>query len=267
MRWVARDTLRRRLDPEARLGLRLTLSLLAVGLVVVPFLLLVLLIEDNWSPLRHLDRGAARALNNAVWNHPAVVDVLKAVSTVFGPTTFRIVALLLAMALMARRRYRLALFVVAAVGGGSLLDGAAKLATGRHRPVLDHPVAHAPGLSFPSGHALGSLVGVGALLLVLMPAMHRRARVAATLGGAVIVLAVGFSRVALGVHYASDVIGGWTLGAAWLLMVTAAFTTWRRETGRPVDISRGIEPEAAPDLSLHASKHANVRRTGSGPSG
>jgi undecaprenyl-diphosphatase len=179
------------------------------------------------------------------------VDALKAVSLVFGPMVFRLVAALLALGLLSRRRFRLALFTFVAVAGGSLLDGIAKTAAGRQRPVLDHPVAHAAGLSFPSGHALGSLVGAGTILLVLLPVMGRRTRRAAIIAAAVIVAAVGFSRVALGVHYVSDVVGGWVLGAAWLLVVTAAFMIWRRETGRPVDVSHGIEPEASSDLSFH----------------
>ena len=237
-----RDTLRRRLDPDERFGLRLTLSLAAVVLAVIPFLLLVLLVEDNWRPLHDLDRNTARSLNNAVWDHPAVVDALKAISLVFGPNVFRVLAVVLAIVFFVRGQRRLALFVAVAVLGGSLLDGAAKVAAGRHRPVLDHPVATAHGPSFPSGHALGSIVGVGTLLIVFLAYLGRRTRAAAVSLGVLIVVAVGFSRVALGVHYVSDVLGGWILGAAWLLAVTAAFATWRRETGRGV---RSVDPGPA----------------------
>lgn len=256
----SRERLRRRFDPDERLGLRLTLGLGGVLLVAVPFLLLWLLIEDRWAPLRHVDRGAARALNNLVYDKPIVVDALKFVSDVFGPTTWRIAAVVVAIGLIRRRRFRLAAFLVVCVGGGAVVDGAAKLLAGRQRPVLDHPVAHAPGLSFPSGHALGSLVGIAALLLVFLPVMSRPVRRIALLTGALLVAAVGFSRVGLGVHYVSDVVGGWILGSAWVLVTTAAFTTWRRETGRRVDLSHGLEPEAAPDLSLHAPKAGDARR-------
>ena len=243
-----REFTRRRLDPDQRLGLRLTLGFLGVGVVAVPFLLLWLLIEDHWAPLRHLDRSIATSLNTAIYQHQPAIDVLKAISLVFGPTTFRIAGVVVAVLLAVRRHVRLAAFVIVGILGGSLLDGAVKLLAGRHRPVLAHPVAHSPGLSFPSGHALGSLVGVGVLLLVFWPVMRRPVRRAAVASSVLVVLAVGFSRVALGVHYVSDVVGGWALGAAWLLVVAAAFAVWRRGTGQPVDPAHGIEPGAVPDL-------------------
>lgn len=269
--WDVRDafraTMRRRLDPDQRLGLRLTLGFVGVFVFVVPFLLLLLLVEDRWAPLRHLDHGAAADLNNAVYGHPAVIDALKAVSLVFGPTTFRIIGVALTIFLLVRRRVRLALFTAVAILGGSLLDGAAKLLSGRHRPVLAHPVTTAPGLSFPSGHALGSLVGVVVVILVFLPVMSRTWRRVSWVAGAVVVVAVGFSRIALGVHWVSDVLGGWLLAAAWLFVTTAAFATWRRQTGRRVQLSHGLEPEAAKDLSVDVHDIANVGRSSRGSAG
>jgi undecaprenyl-diphosphatase len=55
----------------------------------------------------------------------------------------------------------------------------------------------------------------------------------------VMVLAIGFSRVALGVHYVSDVLGGYALGAAWVAASAAAFNAWRRELGRPQEARLG----------------------------
>jgi undecaprenyl-diphosphatase len=231
-----RDALRRRLDPDERFGLRLTLGLLAVGVLVVPFLLLWLLVEDHWRPLADLDRDAARGLNNSVWTHPAAVDALKAVSLVFHPNVFRVAAVLAGAWLLRQRRIRLAGFVLLTVLGGAVLDGVAKLAAHRHRPLLDHPVATAPGYSFPSGHALGAVVGAGALLLVFGPMLSRRVRVAVWSAAFLVVVLVGFSRVALGVHYVSDVLGGAALGTAWLAAVVAAFgharVTGRRRPGQ-----------------------------------
>jgi membrane-associated phospholipid phosphatase len=267
MRGRIEQLVRRRLDPDQRLGLRLTLGFLGVLVIALPFLLLWLLIEDNWSPLHRVDRGAASHLNNAVYDHPVVVDVLKAISFGFGPNTFRVVGVLVMAYLLFRRHIRLAAFVAVGIFGGALIDGIAKTLAGRHRPVLAHPITHAPGQSFPSGHAMGSLVGAGVLLLVFLPLLGRTARRVALVFAVLVVAAVGFSRVALGVHYVSDVIGGWVLGAAWLLVTTAAFAIWRRETGKPVHLEQGLEPESAPDLSMSVGKSRNVRRTAGRPTG
>ena len=63
------------------------------------------------------------------------------------------------------------------------------------------------------------------------------------LAAVAMVLAIGFARVALGVHFVSDVLAGYVLGAAWMAAMIAAFNTWRRESGKPpVDPAHGLEP-------------------------
>jgi undecaprenyl-diphosphatase len=150
-----------------------------------------------------------------------------------------------------RRRVRLAVFLVATSLTGGLIDTVVKIAVDRDRPSLEAPVATAHGQSFPSGHAMSSTVVYGALLLVLLPALPRGARRPALFLAVVLVLAIGFTRLALGVHYISDVLGGYVLGLAWLTASTAAFSVWRVERGRaPVDPLEGLEPEAAADLEI-----------------
>jgi membrane-associated phospholipid phosphatase len=108
-------------------------------------------------------------------------------------------------------------------------------------------VATAPGRSFPSGHALNSLVGCGVLLLVLSPLLASVWRRVARAAAGLIVLLVGFARVGLGVHYLTDVVAGWTIGAAWLLVTAAIFEAWRRDVGlRPVPVH---ELEAEPEIA------------------
>jgi undecaprenyl-diphosphatase len=66
---------------------------------------------------------------------------------------------------------------------------------------------------------------------------------------AVLVLGIGFSRVALGVHFVSDVLAGYVLGAAWTVAMAAAFRAWRRESGEPAPpTDRGLEPDHAADI-------------------
>jgi membrane-associated phospholipid phosphatase len=234
----------RRLDPDARLGLRLTLAMLAVFLVAVPFLLLMLLVLGNWSPLRALDTNVADGLHLVALRNDPMVDVLSVVSDVFDPLVFRALATVLAVWLWLRGRRRLAAWAFVTTWGSALLGMAVKAAVGRSRPSFVDAVAHAPGRSFPSGHALGSMVGCGVLLLVLLAFVPRAWRWLAWLAAAVIVGSVGFARVGLGVHYVSDVVAGWVLGLGWLAATTAAFQTWRREEGAPrTSASEGLEPD------------------------
>ncbi len=124
------------------------------------------------------------------------------------------VAVLLAM----RRRWILLGGWVAAFAGGGLIDAALKLIIRRPRPPL--AAAHLAHLSwsFPSGHAMGSLIGYGMLAYVLTAYVitARPWQVVVVLAAALLTLAIGFSRLYLGVHYFSDVIAGYAAGVLWL---------------------------------------------------
>jgi membrane-associated phospholipid phosphatase len=139
---------------------------------------------------------------------------------------------------------RLALFVVITGAGSSLLNTVVKSSVHRLRPVLTDPVAREPGLSFPSGHAQAAMVGYGVLLLVFLPILHGVWRTVAVATAVFMVLAIGFSRIALGVHYLSDVIGGFILGAAWVAAMAAAFNAIRVDRGlRAASPGEGLEPD------------------------
>ncbi|MFD6327218.1 phosphatase PAP2 family protein [Streptomyces sp. NPDC058442] len=98
-----------------------------------------------------------------------------------------------------------------------------KLAVVRPLPQLPDPVDHAVGYAFPSGHALTGMVGCGVLLVLLRPALCGAWRAVAWSVAAVTVIGVGFTRIALGVHWVSDVVAGWLLGLAVLATTAAAF--------------------------------------------
>jgi membrane-associated phospholipid phosphatase len=118
-----------------------------------------------------------------------------------------------------------------------------KLAVDRARPALTEPVAHAAGSSFPSGHAQAAFVAASVLLLVFLPLLHGAWRAIAVALAVAYVLAIGFARVGLGVHYVSDVLAGYALGAAWVAAMIAAFNAWRQERGHPrADPAQGLEP-------------------------
>jgi len=120
------------------------------------------------------------------------------------------VALVLALAAM--RRLREGLFAGIALGGSALLNVGAKQLFARHRPSLWESIAPETTFSFPGGHAMGSMTL--AMVLALL-AWHTRLRWWIVLPMAGFVLAVGMSRVYLGVHYPSDIVAGWAAACAW----------------------------------------------------
>jgi undecaprenyl-diphosphatase len=192
------------------------------SLVAVPFALLVLLVEDKWAPLLRLDNGARDTLHSFATTHAGFVSAMKRVSDSGSALAWTAVLTVVVAWLLWRRLPRLALFVVVTAASSSLLNTAVKAAVHRLRPVLTDPVAHATGLSFPSGHAQAAVVGYAVLLLVFLPILHGSWRTTAVALAVFMVLAVGFSRVALGVHYVSDVVAGYVLGSAWVAAMAAA---------------------------------------------
>jgi undecaprenyl-diphosphatase len=146
-------------------------------------------------------------------------------------------------------------FLVLTVLGGGIVDSLVKMLVNRPRPHVDHPIQTAMGKSFPSGHSMSSLICYGALLVIFLPVLTRpRDRRIAVVATCVLVLAIGLSRLMLGVHFVTDVLGGYVLGAAWLAGAVAIFEVWRIERGkRPTEpLAEGVEPEAGRALR-HAS--------------
>jgi undecaprenyl-diphosphatase len=239
---------RRRLDPEQRFGLRLTLFAIAIILVFVPFGLLLAQVVDE-GPLTVYDRALAEELHEVVRDQPWTIGPLQVLSFLGKPIWFYLLVGAAGAYLLWRGRRRLVAYLVLTGLGGGVVDTAVKVLVSRDRPKLEDPVATAFGMSFPSGHAFTSTAMYGALLLVFMPAIPKRWRSAAIGAYVTLVASIAFSRLALGVHFLTDVIGGIVLGAAWLVAATAAFSIWRTERGRkPVEPARGLEPEAAKDL-------------------
>jgi membrane-associated phospholipid phosphatase len=241
---------RSRLHPEQRYGLRLTLFAIAIVLVFVPFGLLLKQVVDEGS-LTIYDRAVVQSLHALVLSNRWMVAPLQVLSFLGKPIWFYILVGIACVYLLWNGRKRLTLFLIATGLVGGLIDTAVKVIVSRDRPVLDDPVATAFGQSFPSGHAFTSTAIYGALLLVFLPAIPKRMRSGSIAACVVLVAAICFSRLALGVHFFSDVLGGVVLGGAWLVASVAAFSIWRTERGRkPVEAKRGLEPEAAKDLKV-----------------
>ncbi|MGW4113781.1 phosphatase PAP2 family protein [Actinosynnema sp. NPDC004786] len=230
-----------------RFAVRSAVSLVVAATAGVAFAVVVMVVWSEWSPVRDLDQAISDAVTGWVAASGVLVAVARGLTRLGDTATLTGLTALAATWLLLRRRPWVAAHVVVTAAGGGLLGVVVKELVGRLRPLVDVEVATAPGWSFPSGHTVGATVTYGVLVLVF--ASVRRARVVLVPSALGIVLVVGLTRVALGVHFATDVLGGWLLGLLWLALTTEVFRRWRRDEGlADVPLSRGLVPEAADDL-------------------
>ncbi len=224
--------------------------LITVSAAAFVFALLLVLVRLQWAPLESVDHGAAARLNSLVAGNATLVRVVKAVTWLGSDGVLWTVVGVTAIVLALRKRWRLAIYLVLTGAGAIVLDPILKSLVGRLRPVVAHPVAHGTGDSFPSGHSLGSIVCYGAILLVFLPAARGRWRRTFITVIVALIALIGISRILLGVHYLSDVIGAWAIGITWLGVTAFAFEMTRRAAGQPVTdpVTEGLEPEARADL-------------------
>ena len=237
------------------------------------FAVLLVLVRLRWPPLESVDHEAAASSNRLIAGDHALVTVVKAVTWLGSSGVLWTVIGAGALVLALRKRWRLTIYLLITGAGALVMDPVLKSLVGRLRPVVAHPIAHGTGNSFPSGHSLGSIVCYGAVLLVFLPAARGRRRTAFVAVIAVLVALIGISRILLGVHYASDVLGAWALGIAWLGITAFAFELTRLAAGQRVTdpVTDGLEPEARADLRLarpeSAPSHAHIVRNGRAAAG
>lgn len=208
-------------------------------------------VEATWL-LRYY-RPPGEAHGGYALAHPVFVTVMRIASNSGSALAWQLITMALVAALLWRRRILLALFVIVTNLGSSLIIEFVKMATNRSRPVVDDPLRHEPGKSFPSGHAQAAVVRYAVLLLVVLPYLHgARRRVAVTIAVAM-VAAIGFSRIALAAHYVCDVLAAYLLGLAWVVVMASVFHVWRRAhpgaapaNAPTADPARGAEPSLKP---------------------
>ncbi|MCM3926285.1 phosphatase PAP2 family protein, partial [Frankia sp. AiPs1] len=203
------------------------------------FVVIAIMVDAGWSPVVENDADVAESLGRLAATTAWLVTALRWVSEVFHPTVFRVLAAVGGGALWWRSRRggvgradpaatrRLVVFALVTVGAGGLLATGFKDLIGRARPSFANPVAHAAGLSFPSGHALGAMVAAVVCLVAVRTVTGRRASWPWWGGWGLIVAVTGFSRLGLGVHFVSDVLGGYLLGVAWALGMAALLRPWQ----------------------------------------
>ncbi|MFB7169324.1 phosphatase PAP2 family protein [Streptomyces sp. NPDC056254] len=190
---------------------------------------LTALVVAGWQPLLAWDERLARDLHAHAVVHSGVTRCMRVLSDwVWDPWAMRALAAVACLLLWWRGdRQRAVCVAVVAVAASAVQQGL-KAAVGRERPVWADPVDSAHYAAYPSGHAMTAAVVCG-MLLWLMPRPAPRWAAAAWAAAAVSVLGVGFTRLYLGVHWFSDVVAGWLLGA--VVVAVAASVCVRRGHG------------------------------------
>jgi len=154
------------------------------------------------------------------WLHahqaPALTSLARVLSHVGEPPVLGGITGVLVVALALRRRWGASALFALQVGGAAALDLVLKAAFARPRPTAFPHLVHESNFSFPSGHAVGGLAFFLALHLLLQRMLPRAWRWVGWLGVA-LAFAIGASRPYVQVHYPSDVLAGWALGAAWVV--------------------------------------------------
>ena len=180
---------------------------------VIVYALLWLAYAQHWGWLQAVDDAVVQPLYDYGVKHPGWVQFWDVLCTVFSPAAFRLVGAAIVVLAVFRRNLRVILFILTAIGMSGIVTQIAKGLADRPRPIT--ALAAASSSAFPSGHALGVMAAVLALLTISAGMFGRRGRVVTIVLGAVV--AVGVGRVVLNVHHPSDVLAGWALGYLWFL--------------------------------------------------
>ncbi|GAB2852242.1 phosphatase PAP2 family protein [Streptomyces deserti] len=203
----------------------------SAGILALCSTLLLALVAAQWRPLISLDGDVSRTTHRWAVDEPGLTRTCRILTDwVWDPWTMRLLCAAVAVWLAWRYAARwTALWLVVTCALGTLVQQTLKAAVGRSRPVFPDPVDSAHYAAFPSGHAMTATVVCGLLLWLL----HRhgvtralwRTAVALTV---ISVVGVGLTRVWLGVHWPTDVVGGWLLGA-----LVVALAVWVHRLRQP----------------------------------
>ncbi len=218
--------LQERLSPEGYAGLHLTIGVLIILLAGWWFGAIAEDLRPD-DPLVLMDHRVA------VWFHHhathATTHVANAI-TFFGSVAWvTIVSIGVALFFLFRRAWtKLSLLALAMIGGTSL-NVVLKHFFHRQRPILENPLVTLSSYGFPSGHTMGATMLYGLLaLLAAKNAKSHRARIACLVAACVLILLIGLSRIYLGAHFLSDVLGAIAAGIVWLTFCWTAVETLRR---------------------------------------
>jgi len=181
------------------------------------------------NPFSGADHGTA------TWFHerltPAFVTILHAFTEFGSGEWIGIVLCALVLFFVWKRWWPSLVMLIIAVPGGMLLNEWLKLAVHRQRPFVEGPFVDWSGYSFASGHTIAATLLYGQLLLFGLPLLKtRHVKLLCIFSAAALVLLVGFTRIALGAHFLTDVLAAIFFGIIWLMLCTVLGKSVRRRT-------------------------------------
>src|SRR5712692_4892363 len=199
-----------------------------------------LILPQNCVALATMNPLATTDHEVATWFHAhltnTLVSVLRAFTDFGAAESIGVVLFCLVLFFIWKRWWPSLVTLIVAVPGGMLLNEWVKILVHRHRPFLEGPFVDWSGYSFASGHTIGATLLYGQLALFILPTLKRRHWRALTLGlAALLISLVGFSRIALGAHYFTDVLAAIFFGILWLTFCLFAGKPIRRQS-RPGNV-------------------------------
>jgi undecaprenyl-diphosphatase len=189
------------------------------------------------NPLSSADHGIA------TWFHerltPVFVSVLRAFTEFGSGEWIGLILFALVVFFVWKRWWPSLVTLMVAVPGGMLLNECVKILVHRHRPFVDGPFVDWSGYSFASGHTIGATLLYGQLLLFVLPVLKARHwRLLCIISAMSLVILVGFSRIALGAHFLTDVLAAMIFGIIWLMLCMIA----GKPMGRRIARSQSVIP-------------------------
>jgi membrane-associated phospholipid phosphatase len=248
----------RRFEPGEAAGLTLTLGLAAVLSLGVGFgqLLDSVVESDGITVADRPVLGFFAAHRESWWTTVATV-----ISDVGSPVGTAVTGVAVGAVLAWLRRSWLPLLIIILGGAGiAVINSVVKSSVSRTRPPLITAVLGAHGYSFPSGHTTGTTVVwlLSAWMIGRWMISRRVARVTLWAGALLMIGAVGVTRVYLGVHFPSDVMAGWALGAAWTVTIALVVKVWEQSSRTFPSLVRSKRPRPGNGAGgdSHSIRHA-----------
>ena len=224
------------------------------------------LVRSRWEPVLHFDEAMIRTATDFSRERPGLVRALLVWEEMLQPKWVYIAGTLVCIYVWKRLGLgprALWAFLTMMVSWNLALD--IKILVQRARPVVEDAITHAPGYSFPSGHAANSAAASMILVLLFWPRLSRRGRAAALSAAILVMVITAVDRVMLGVHYPSDVSAGLVFGVVLALASYAGYRDWgpwklqqmkpmepaqqpRKQRTRPPTGVSSQSPERAPEV-------------------